>query len=103
MRTFDVCQKYSKAAVLLFILFLQSCIINFKNEKNATKGPMHVDVNYIYPGKSQFNTYERYYKKEVQPGHYAETRLELDPGQQLLMLNKALTLHFYQMPDTFYH
>ncbi len=29
--------------------------------------------------------------------------IELDPGQQLLVLNKAFVLHFYQMPDSFYH
>ncbi len=81
---------------------LSGCIIYFKSPVPQQE-LIHVDVHYVYPGKSEFNSYERYYKKEIDVGNFAETRLDLDPGQQLLILNKAIVLHFYQMPDTFYH
>lgn len=88
--------------VCLAAIAIGGCVINFKSE-HTTNGIIHVDAHYVYPGKNEFSTDERIYKKEVENGHFAETRLELDPGQQLLVLNKALVLHFYQMPDTFYH
>ncbi|MDP4199695.1 MAG: hypothetical protein Q8922_03730 [Bacteroidota bacterium] len=88
--------------VLSLALCASSCVVNFKSEKTATN-IIHVDIRCSYPGKSELNTYEGYYKKEIAPGHYAQTNITLDPGQQLLILNKALVLHFYQMPAKFTH
>lgn len=88
--------------VCLAAIALCGCRVNLKQvvpEYNI----IHVDVHYMYPGRNEFSTYERFYKKEIDTGHFAETQCQLDPGQQLLVLNKAIVLHFYQMPDTFYH
>ena len=83
---------------------LSGCVINFKNPLPATKGVIHVDTHYEYPGKNEFSTYDKFYKKEVAPGRYAQAKdATLDEGQQLLVLNKAFVVRFYQMPDTFYH
>jgi hypothetical protein len=90
-----------KILVCLTAIALGGCVINFKSEKPLII--IHVDANYVYPGKNEFSSSERFYKKEIEPGHFAETQCSLDPGQQLLVLNKALVLHLYQMPDTFYH
>jgi hypothetical protein len=92
----------SKAALVSIFLLFAGCVINFKSE-HPTKGIIHVDIHYVYPGKNEMNTFEGFYKKEISPGHFAQTNIKLDPGQQLLVLNKAFVLHFYQMPDTFYH
>ncbi len=89
--------------VYLIVLALSGCVINFKSPISEQQGLIRVDAHYVYPGKSEFSSYERFYKKEIDIGKFAETRIELDPGQQLLILNKAIVLHFYQMPDTFYH
>ncbi len=86
--------------LLILVFFASGCVINFKSEK-PTKGIIHVDVQYVYPGKCEMNSVEGFYKKELEPGHYAQTKIELDPGQQLLILNKALVLHFFEMPVTF--
>ncbi len=88
--------------ILSLALCVSSCVVNLKSEKTGTN-IIHVDVRCSYPGNSELNTFESYYKKEVAPGHYAQTKIEFDPGQQLLILNKALVLHFYQMPATFTH
>lgn len=93
-----------KLLVCLTAIALSGCIINFKSPiPSVIPAHFHVDVHYVYPGRNEFNSYDRFYKKEIETGHYAETRCTLDPGQQLLILNKAVVLHFYQMPDTFYH
>ena len=91
-----------KFAIFAIGLTFSGCVINFHKEL-PTKGVIDVKVHYVYPGKNELNTFEGYYKKEIGTGHYAQTKIELDPGQQLLILNKALVYHFYQMPDTFYH
>lgn len=88
--------------ILSLALCAASCVVNLKSEKTGTN-IIHVDVRCAYPGNSELNTCEGYYKKEIAPGHYAQTKIEFDPGQQLLILNKALVLHFYQMPATFTH
>jgi hypothetical protein len=92
----------TKLFVCLVAIALSGCIINFKPPV-PQQDLIHVDAHYVYPGKNEFNSSERFYKKEIDIGNFAETRLDLDPGQQLLVLNKAIVLHFYQMPDTFYH
>jgi hypothetical protein len=90
--------------LFLFVIgvILSGCIINFQSEV-PKKGIVDVKVRYVYPEKNELNTFDGYYKKQLEPGHYAQTKIELDPGQQLLILNKALVYRFYQMPDTFYH
>ncbi len=104
-KLFDL--SLGKASVLGFALILSilaGCVINFKSEKPPTKGVINVGVNYQYPGKNEFSTFKHYYKKELESGRYAQTdHIELDPSQQLLILNKALVLHFYDMPATFRH
>ncbi|MFI5201885.1 MAG: hypothetical protein ACHQNE_05830 [Candidatus Kapaibacterium sp.] len=93
-----------KAGMVLIAFALAGCVINFKNPVPITKGVIHVDMHYIYPDRNEFSTYDKFYKKEVAPGRFAETKdIQLDPGQQLLVLNKALVLHFYNMPDSFFH
>jgi len=90
------------------LIIAAGCVVNFKDE-HKKKGIIHVDIHYVYPGKNELNTFRMSdhpagtYKKEIAIGRYAETKIELDPGQQLLVLNQALVLHFFQMPDTFYH
>ena len=81
---------------------IEGCVINFKSEKPKI-GIIHVDVQYVYPGKNELNTIagEGFYKKEIETGHYAQTKIELDPGQQLLILNKAIVLHFFDTPEYF--
>src|SRR3954471_8129790 len=92
-----------KYASLVLVFALSSCIVNLKNEK-AKENLIHVDVQLAYPGKSQLNTFEGTYKKEIQTGHYAQSdELRFDPGQQLLILNRALVLHFFEMPDALTH
>jgi hypothetical protein len=88
--------------VCLIAIAISSCRVNLK-QAIPTYNIIHVDAHYVYPGRNEFSTYERFYKKEIDTGHFAETQCQLDPGQQLLVLNKAIVLHFYQMPDTFYH
>jgi hypothetical protein len=79
-------------------------VVNFKSERPKTMGIIHVDTHYLYPGRNEFSTYDKFYKKEIAPGRFAETKdIQLDPGQQLLVLNKAFVLHFYDMPDSFFH
>ena len=86
------------------VVLVSGCVINFKNPIPQTKGIIHVDTHYQYPGKNEFSTYDKFYKKEVSAGRYAQAKdAELDPSQQLLVLNKALIYHFFDMPDTFYH
>src|ERR1035437_10665763 len=90
--------------VIAALIFLAGCVVNFKSERPKTKGLIHVDAHYLYPGRNEFSTYDKFYKKEVAPGRFAETKtIELDPGQQLLVLNKAFVLHFFEMPDIFFH
>ena len=92
---------YFAAGVLL--LATAGCVINFKDPKGA-RPLIHVDAAYRYPGRSEFSTAEKFYKKEIDKGRFAQTNdIALDPGQQLLVMNKAIVLNFYQMPDTFYH
>ncbi len=89
---------------LFFLVAFGGCVINFKNPVPLTKGIIHVDTHYRYPDKNEFSTYDKFYKKEVAPSKYVQAKdAELDPGQQLLVLNKAFVLHFYDMPDTFFH
>jgi hypothetical protein len=93
-----------KAGVFLLAVTLAGCVLNFKSENPKLKGIIHVDTHYLYPGRNEFSTYDKFYKKEIAPSRFAETKtIELDPGQQLLVLNKALVLHFFEMPDSFYH
>ncbi|HEY3875523.1 MAG TPA: hypothetical protein VGM92_08595 [Candidatus Kapabacteria bacterium] len=93
----------ASAAMLSMLVAVAGCVINFK-DPNAQRILIHADAAYRYPGRCEFNSNGKYYKKEIQKGHFAETKdIELDPGQQLLVLNKAIVLNFYQMPDTFYH
>ena len=94
--------RISRIVFVLVLVGLTGCVVNLKSEKTGTN-IIHVDVLCAYPGKSELNTFDAYYKKEIATGHYAQTKIELDPGQQLLILNKALVLHFYQMPATFTH
>ena len=88
---------------LVLLLALCSCVVNLKNEQ-IKQNKIHVDVQCTYPGKSQLNTFENSYKKEIETGKYAQTDdLTFDPGQQLLILNQAFVLHFFQMPNAFTH
>ena len=97
-------KQVQKMCFVVAAALLSGCVINFKNPVPITKGIIHVDTQYQYPGRNEFSTYDKFYKKEVAPGRYAQaTNAELDPGQQLLVLNKALVLHFYDWPDTFFH
>ena len=90
--------------LIVALIFLAGCVVNFKNPAPKTKGIIHVDTHYLYPGRNEFSTYNKFYKKEVAPGRFAETKtIELDPGQQLLVLNRALVLRFFEMPDSFFH
>src|SRR5438045_1857343 len=92
-----------RISIIFSVLLLTGCVVNLKNEKSATN-IIHVDLRYNYPAKNELNTFEGYYAKETAPGHFARTNdFLLDPGQQLLILNKALTLHFFQMPASFHH
>src|SRR6266566_2317383 len=88
-----------------FVIILSGCVVNLKSEKTAEpkKGLIDVKVHYTYPGKNELNTFDGFYKKEIEKGRYAQTKIKLDPGQQLLVLNKAFVLKFYQMPDSFTH
>jgi hypothetical protein len=100
-----ICLPFIEKAVIFLLAFaLAGCVVNFKNEHPKTKGIIHVDAHYLYPGRNEFDSYDKFYKKEIAPGRFAETKtIELDPGQQLLVLNKALVLHFFEMPDSFFH
>jgi hypothetical protein len=92
-----------KYASLVLLFALASCVVNLKNEK-TTQNIIHVDVQCSYPGKNELNTIEHSYRKEISDGHYAKTEeLAFDPGQQLLILNRALVLHFFEMPATMKH
>jgi len=93
-----------KTSVVLLVLALAGCVVNFKNPIPKTKGIIHVDTHFLYPERNEFSTYDKFYKKELASGRFAETKdIELDPGQQLLVLNQAFELHFYDMPDSFFH
>jgi hypothetical protein len=94
--------QISRIVFVLVLVGLTGCVVNLKSEKTGTN-IIHVDVLCAYPGKSELNTFDGYYKKEIATGHYAQTKIELDPGQQLLILNKAFVLHFYNMPAVFTH
>ncbi len=84
-------------------LTLASCVVNLKSEKSE-ENLIHVDIQYAYPGKSELNTVQHSYRKELEPGRYAQTEeVAFDPGQQLLILNRALVLHFFEMPDNLKH
>jgi hypothetical protein len=89
-------------ALLTICILFAGCVINFHSEL-PKRGIIDVKIDEVYPGKNELNTFDGYYKKEIEPHRYVQTKIELDPGQQLLILNKALVFHFYQMPDTFYH
>jgi|GEM_PF-2539059 len=92
------------STTVLFALIFAGCVVNFKNAHPKTKGIIHVDAHYLYPGRNEFSSSDKFYKKEIASGRFAETKtIELDPGQQLLVLNKALVLHFFEMPDSFFH
>ncbi len=86
----------------LMVIAIGGCVVNLKTTLQKRER-IHVDAHYRYPGRNEFSSSERFYKKEIDSGHFAQTVCSLDPGQQLLVLNKAVVLHFYQMPDTFYH
>ncbi len=92
----------TKLILCLAAIALSGCVINFKPPV-PQQAPIRVDAAYMYPGKNEFNSSQQFYKKEIEIGHFAKTQCTIDPGQQLLILNKAVVLHFYQMPDTFYH
>jgi hypothetical protein len=93
---------FARLLLLLTIIAAQGCVINFK-PVHPLRELIHADAHYLYPGRNEFSSSEKFYKKEIENGHFAKTACSLDPGQQLLVLNKAIVLHFYQMPDTFYH
>ena len=84
-------------------VYFTGCVINLKSEKQPTQGMINVQVDGKYPGKSEFNTFDGFYKKEIDKGRYAQTDLKLDPGQQILILNKAFVYKFFDMPQTFTH
>ena len=88
--------------VWIAAMVCSGCVINFKNPIPQQE-LIHVDAQYRYPGRNEFSSSDNFYKKEIDNGRFARTELTLDPGQQLLVMNKAIVLHFYQMPDTFYH
>lgn len=84
-------------------MFLCACVVNLKQEGTKVN-IIHVDVQYAYPGKCELNTFEHSYKKEIAEGRYAKTdEMAFDPGEQLLFLNRALVLHFFEMPDNLKH
>jgi len=86
------------------IVYFTGCVVNFKSEhETPKKGIMDVKLQLAYPGKSELNTFDGFYKKEIEKGKYAQTEIKLEPGQQLLVLNKALVLKFFQMPAQFTH
>jgi hypothetical protein len=92
-----------KYASLVLAFALTACVVNLKNEKTK-QNLIHVDVQCTYPGKNQLNTFDGTYKKEIAPSRYAQTdELKFDPGQQLLILNRALVLHFFEMPNALKH
>lgn len=84
------------------LITIAGCVINFKNP-TPPKLLVHANASYRYPGKCEFNSNSNFYKKELKNGRYAQTEITFDPGQQLLVMNKAVVLHFFQMPDSFYH
>jgi len=88
-----------KSILCIGLVYFTGCVVNFKSEKEPPKkGVMDVKVDMAYPGKSELNTFDGFYKKEIEKGRYAQTEIKLEPGQQLLVLNKALVLKFFQMP-----
>jgi hypothetical protein len=94
---------YTRFALLLLVILISSCVVNLKGEKVASN-LIHVDVQCSYPGKSELNTFEHSYRKEIAEGRYAKTdEFTFDHGQQLLILNHALVLHFFEMPASFSH
>jgi hypothetical protein len=93
-----------KSILCIGLVYFTGCVVNFKSEKETPqKGVMDVKVDMAYPGKSELNTFDGFYKKEIEKGRYAQTEIKLEPGQQLLVLNKALVLKFFQMPAQFTH
>jgi len=64
---------------------------------------INLDVYYGYPGRNQFNSEEKFYKKETLPSHFAQTVIELDNNQKHAIFDEANSVHFFQMPDSFYH
>src|SRR5438445_2544479 len=105
-QTFWAPVGYKKLIVLAaFLAGLSGCVVFLKSEKTTepTKGLIDVKVHYTYPGKNELNTFDGFYKKEIEKGRYAQTNIKLDPGQQLLVLNESFVYKFFDMPESFTH
>ena len=96
-------RRLRTSILCLGLVYFTGCVINLKSEKQPTQGIINVKLAGKYPGKNEFNTFDGFYKKEIDKGRYAQSELKLDPGQQLLVLNKAFVYKFFDMPQTFTH
>ena len=93
-----------RVCFLAIVLIAAGCsIILINNDKTPKLSLMNINVYYGYPGRNQFSSADKFYKKETVAGHFAQTKIELDEFQKRLIMNKADSLHFFQMPDSFYH
>jgi hypothetical protein len=78
-------------------------VILISNDKSPKAPKINLEVYYGFPARNQFNSADKFYKKETLPSHFAQTTIELDNNQKNLILKEANSLHFFQMPDSFYH
>jgi hypothetical protein len=93
------------AALWPICLIAAGCsVILYSNKPDPPKAaPVNLNVYYGYPARNQFNSAEKFYKKETKPAYFSQTVVELTDIQKHAILMKADALHFFQMPDTFYH
>ena len=90
--------------IALFCMIGGGCsVVLVSNDHTVKELKANLNVYYGYPGRNQFNSATGFYKKETVAGHFAQTKIELDNDQRLLIMSKADEFHFFQMPDSFYH
>src|ERR1035441_3471372 len=78
-------------------------VILYSKDRTPKVTKINLFVYYRYPGSNQYNGAEKFYKKETLPSRFAQTVIDFDDEQKRLIASKADALHFFQMPDSFYH
>jgi hypothetical protein len=89
--------------LLFFFAFtVVGCVIGLsEKKKRKPQAITETKIHYLYPSRNECNTIDyRFYKKEISSGHFAETRIDLTPEEQQLILSRAMAVNFFQMPDS---
>jgi hypothetical protein len=83
-------------ATLVVVLSGCSFFLHKDDPNKASNSEMK--LHYKNAAHEEVNSFQGYVRKETKPLYYAETKFELGPSQQLLILNRAFLAKFFEMP-----